>query len=90
MELFCVLVGVELLLLVAVRRRLKENRRRSDELRRCHADLAAALAHLSTFAPGFDIGAARRLVTRWPDFKAKRGSSPPPPHQQKHTGGRLH
>jgi len=77
MQAFCVLIGLELMVLIAIRRRIKENRRLCNELRRCHADLAAALAHLSAFAPGFDIVAARRLVTKWPDFKTR--TSPPPP-----------
>ena len=41
------LAGVELLLLVTVVSRLRENRRLCDELRKCHADLAAALAHVA-------------------------------------------
>jgi hypothetical protein len=76
MELFVVLVGLELLLLLRVRRAIMANRKLRDELRRCHADLAAALAHLSTFAPGFDIAAARRLVTRWPSYDTKKAQPP--------------
>lgn len=81
MEFFIVLVGVELMLLVAVTRRLNENRRRCDELRKCHADLAAALAHVASG----EIIPARRLVTKWPDFKTR--PRPPPSGNEP---GRLH
>jgi hypothetical protein len=84
-ELFAVLVGLELFLLVTIARKIKESRRLQDELRRCHADLAAALAHLRTFAPGVDPVTARRIVTRWPDYAAKK-----PPRRPGRDLNRLH
>jgi hypothetical protein len=83
MELVCVLIGLELLLLVAVRRRIAKNQRLQDELRRCHTDLANALAHLSTFAPGFDPVGAQRIVQKWRIYE-----KPPPPLVREPT--RLH
>jgi hypothetical protein len=75
--------AIELLLLIAVLRRIKENRRLRDELRKCHADLAAALAHVA----GGEILPARRLLTRWP----ATGTRPrPPPLPGNEPGGRLH
>jgi hypothetical protein len=79
-----VLMGaIELVLLVAVLRRIKENRKLRDELRKCHADLAAALAHVA----GGEIIPAQRLLTRWP----APGARPrPPPLPGNEPGVRLH
>jgi hypothetical protein len=72
------------LLLVATARRLTANRRLLDELRRCHADLAAALALLDLG----DITAARGIVKRWPVI----GTTPKPPSLRRNArdGIRLH
>jgi hypothetical protein len=83
-ELFIVLVGVELLLFLATARRLNANRRLRDELRRCHADLAAALALI---ARG-EITAARGIVTRWPVIGTT--PKPPPLRSNEPDGVRLH
>ena len=71
MEIFIVLVGVELVLLVTTARRLTANRRLLDELRRCHTDLASALALIERG----EITAARGIVARWP----VSGTTPKPP-----------
>jgi hypothetical protein len=70
-EIFIVLVSVELVLLVTTARRLNVNRRLLDELRRCHADLASALALIERGEPT----AARGIVARWP----VSGTRPKPP-----------
>jgi hypothetical protein len=72
MELFLVLVSVELLLFVMVTRRLNEIRRLRDELRKCHADLYQALASIDEG----DLLQARARTSRW----APRQPRLPPPN----------
>jgi hypothetical protein len=83
-ELFIALVGVELVLLVTTALRLNANRRLLDELRRCHADLASALALIERG----EIRAARGIVKRWP--VSGTGPRPPPLRRNEPDGGRLH
>jgi hypothetical protein len=69
---FILFVGVEFALFLAVGCRIQTNRRLQDELRSCHADLAAALAHIGSG----DKAAAQQIVAKWPDRKR-----PPPPRR---------
>jgi hypothetical protein len=71
------LVGVELALFIAVGRRIQTNRRLIEELRRCHADLYAALAYIGSG----DTADARRLLVKWPDFA--RLPRPRPPEERR-------
>jgi hypothetical protein len=81
-EIFLVLVGAELVLLVTTARRLNVYGRLLDELRRCHTDLASALALI-------DLGettAARGIVARWPIGD----TTPKPPPLPRNNDVRLH
>jgi hypothetical protein len=60
-ELFVAFIAVELLLFVAVTRRLRA-------LRRCHEDLAAAL----TLIRRGEVVAARGIVKRWAAMPTER------------------
>jgi hypothetical protein len=84
-EIFLVLVGVELVLFVTTARRLIANRRLLDELRRCHADLASALALIDRG----ETTAARGIVKWWPVI-GTGGPKPPPLRRNAHDGVRLH
>jgi hypothetical protein len=83
-ELVLVLVGVELVLLVATARRLTANRRLLDELRRCHTELASALALIDRG----ETTAARRIVKRW--LVISTTPKPPPLRTNQSDGVRLH
>jgi hypothetical protein len=83
-EIFIVLIGVELVLFVATARRLNANRRVLNELRRCHTDLASALALIDRG----ETTAARGIVKRWPVIGTR--PKPPPLRGNERDGVRLH
>ena len=83
LDAFVVLLGLKLVLLIAIHQRIKENRRLRDELRRCHADLAAAVAHLQR---GENVPARRLLEDwTWTDVGGSR-----PTQRPRDTEVRLH
>ena len=72
---FFLFVGVEVLLLIIVRRQIKQNEWLLQEIRRCHYDLAAAL-WLASQERFHEAHAAAR---RWSDrLRALRDGRPPP------------
>ena len=88
---FFLFVGVEVVLLVVVHIKIKQNERLLQEIRRCHYDLAAAL-WLASQERFHEAHAAAR---RWSDsLRALREGRPPPEPPRSPSncteGGRLH
>ena len=88
---FFLFVGIEVVLLVVVHLKIKQNERLLREIRQCHYDLAAALWLASQERFHEAHAAARRWNDRLRALREGRPAPEPPRPPREYTeGGRLH